>query len=360
VLDVLHRPGEFTSFPGALPHKPGTARKLAPLELDPPLHTAFRHAEAPLFSPHAIDALEPMIVEATVELVKDLSGRGSCDGMDDFARPVTLTILGRMLGIRQQDLLEFHDWVLEMNSAPPGHPQNIEGTRKISSYLYDLIRERQHDAGDDVISGLWRRPIGDRPANADDVFDQVLLLLLAGLDTTASALGFQLHYLATHPEEQRRLAEDPTLVPAALEEMLRAFPPPNSIRTANDDVEVAGVEMRAGDHILVCWTLVNRDPDLAPAPHTVVLDRQPNRHYAFGAGPHRCVGLHLARRELRIALEEWHRTIPPYRLADGAELASHGGPTMILRNLPLVWDAGDVPAARETGAEGVEPNRVRG
>ncbi len=160
--------------------------------------------------------------------------------------------------------------------------------------------------------------------------------MLAGLDTTKSQLGFNFHHLATHPEDRRRLVEDPTGFPTAIEEMLRvfAFVPP--ARKLAADIDYEGCPMKKGQMVLMPLWSANRDGRVFPNATDVVLDRSPNRHIAFGAGPHRCAGSHLARRELLIAMEEWHTLIPDYEIDTTEPLVEHGW-QLGLDALPLRW-----------------------
>jgi cytochrome P450 len=175
------------------------------------------------------------------------------------------------------------------------------------------------------------------PLEESIVLGAAALVLIAGVDTTWSAIGSSLWHLATHEDDRRRLVEDPDLMPLAIEELLRAYSPVTMARIVTEDVEFKGCPMKAGDRILMNFPAANRDPEVFEDPSKVMLDRQHNRHVAFGSGIHRCAGSNLARMELRVALEEWLRRIPDFRVADGAEVTWAGGQVRGPRVLPVVF-----------------------
>jgi cytochrome P450 len=175
----------------------------------------------------------------------------------------------------------------------------------------------------------------------DEVLDMAWLLFLAGLDTVTSALSFSFHFLATHAEHRHQLMENPALIPSAVEELLRYHSFVSSVRTATRDVEFHGIELREGDRILPASVLAARDPEEFERPDQMVFDRSANRHMAFGAGPHRCLGAHLARLEMRVAIEEFHRRVRDYELLPGGRVLFHAAGTMGMDALSLRWTALD-------------------
>jgi cytochrome P450 len=200
----------------------------------------------------------------------------------------------------------------------------------------DRRRTEPQDINVDILTYFLSATVDDKPIPEDDILNMAVVLVLAGLDTTKSQLGYNFHYLATHPEDREQLVKDPSLLPAAIEELLRyhAFVPP--ARKLKHDIEYEGCPMQAGQMVLMPLWAATRDPRAFEDAGEVRLDREPNRHIAFGAGPHRCAGAHLARRELLVAMEEWHKRIPEYHLDATQPITEHGwqcGPD----NLPLVW-----------------------
>ena len=199
------------------------------------------------------------------------------------------------------------------------------------------MAKRKLDPGDDLLSDLLHSEVEGVPVEESVVLGVAALVLIAGVDTTWSAIGSSLWHLAAHPDDRRRMVAEPDVMPLAVEELLRAYSPVTMARVVTEDVEFEGCPMKAGDKVLMNFPAANRDPDAFDDADRVVLDRELNRHVAFGSGIHRCAGSNLARMELRVALEEWLRRIPEFRLADGAEVTWAGGQVRGPRQLPVVF-----------------------
>jgi cytochrome P450 len=215
----------------------------------------------------------------------------------------------------------------------------------IKAYYARVLADRRkapRDPSSDFVTLLMDARIDDRPLDEEEFLDICMTLTFGSLDTTKSVLGWSFWHLATHPDDRRWVAEDPAIVPSAVEEFLRAYPIVSMARKLKEDVDFHGCPMKKDDMVLLAIQAATRDPDVFPNPEDVRLDRSPNRHIAFGASEHRCPGSHLARAELQLSLEQWHRQIPDYRIPDGAEVLAHGGQISLL-TLPLVWDG---PASR--------------
>jgi cytochrome P450 len=195
------------------------------------------------------------------------------------------------------------------------------------------------DVTNDILSVLLRASVDDRQLDHDELLDYTFMLFIAGLDTVTAMLSFTFQCLADRPDLQRRLVQEPDLVPQAVEELLRAHAIVNTARIVTEDVTFAGVEMAAGDKVLLATALASRDEEEFPAATEIVLDRDVNRHLAFGAGPHRCLGSHLARLEVRIAIEELFSRIPAFRLVPAEPIVAHGGGVLGIDRLPIEWDA---------------------
>jgi cytochrome P450 len=208
---------------------------------------------------------------------------------------------------------------------------------EVMGYFDELIKERRHNRQDDLLSEALTWTIEGEPIAHDDMLSFCLLMFMAGLDTVAIQLNYSWWHLATHDADRARIAREPATIPAAVEELLRAYAFVAPGRKVMRDGDFHGCPMHAGDMVLLPLCAATRDPAAFADPETVDFDRQPNNHIAFGVGPHRCLGSHLARRELRIALEEWHKRIPDYRIPDGFEVLEHGG-MFGINDLALVWD----------------------
>ena len=340
---AFQHPEWFSSRITGIPPTP-RPRRLLPLELDPPEHGAFRHPLAPVFSPQAVARLEPRIRRTCVDLIDRFAAAGRCEFLADFAVPFPTTIFVELLGLPAAEAPRFAAWNHALLHAHDNPDTRNEAKAAIAAYLDELVTRRTGEVrrgegrDDDLFAVLLRAEVDGRPLSRDEIFDYAFLLFIAGLDTVTAALGFSFAYLARHTDHRKALVADPGLVPGAVEEMLRAYPVVNPARTVAQDLEFAGVCMRAGDRVLLSTVLANRDPAEFDEPATLDFHRSANRHVAFGAGPHRCLGSHLARCELRVALEEFHRRIPDYRIEDNAVIRAHGGGAMGVDHLPLVWE----------------------
>lgn len=315
---------------------------MIPAEYDPPLHTKYRTLMNPLLSPSRVESLEPKIRSVCRALVDELADRGECDIVTDFALRFPTTVFVDMLGVAADDMETFIEWVHQ--SQHTSHLEDPDGKirdgadRAIHEYMLAVADERQANPRDDMVSELVRGTVDGRPLDRKELGGMLYLLFLAGLDTVASMLGFSFVHLAQRADDRQRLCEDPTLVPSAVEEMLRYYSIVNLPRNVTSDVERGGCPMHEGDRVFVIPATANRDPRAFPDADRFVIDRSPNRHLAFGAGPHRCVGSHLARKELAVALEEWHKTIPDYELPTGFEPELRVGMSVTsLISVPLRW-----------------------
>jgi cytochrome P450 len=322
---------------------PNPAYKLIPTFLDPPEHTKYRQLFNARFSPAMVDRVTDVARAACNDAIDGFIDRGHCDLIEDFADPYPTTVFLSALGLPLEDTWQFVQWVRAIFAGlsgkdPEGGAAAMGETRQYFKAMLDARRRQPKDADTDMVTYLLEARIDGEPIAEDDLLWMCMVLVLAGLDTTKSQLGYNFHHLATHPEDRRRIVADPSLIPSAVEELLRfnAFVPP--ARKLKRDVEFEGCPMKTGQMVLMPLWSATRDPRAFEAADEVRIDRPANRHIAFGAGPHRCAGAHLARRELLIAMEEWHKRIPDYQLADGQPLVEHGWQCG-LDNLPLTWSA---------------------
>ena len=311
---------------------------LPPISADPPLHTWTRRLLLPWFSHRRVEGYEAMTRSLCARLIDGFVATGCADAAADYAQQIPVRVIAHVLGVSPELSDTFTSWVRDVLEFADDHERRVEGMRGLITYFVDEIARRKVDPGDDLLSELLHTQVDGVQVEDSLVLGQAALVLIAGVDTTWSAIGSALWHLATHPEDRRRLAAaDPGLMALAVEELLRAYSPVTMARLVTTDIDYEGCPMRAGDKVLMNVPAANRDPAVFPDADTVVLDRAHNRHVAFGSGIHRCAGSNLARMELRVALEEWLARIPEFRLADGAEVAWAGGQVRGPRRLPIAF-----------------------
>ncbi|MCU1354755.1 MAG: Cytochrome [Acidimicrobiales bacterium] len=311
-----------------------------PISSDPPYHTSFRHLLLPFFAPRRIDELQAGVIEHADALIDAFLETGRCDGAEDYAQHIPVRVIARMLGVPDGDGDQFRTWIHDLlERGALDFDSALAGLMGPHEYFTEQIQRRQaqpvDERGDDLISFLLGAQLDGRPLDEHELFGGCLLLLVAGIDTTWSAIGASIWHLASHPEDQQRLRDEPDLWPTAIEELLRAYAPVTMARDAIRDGEIAGCPIAKGDPVLLPFPAANRDPAVFDRADEVLLDRERNRHVAFGIGIHRCLGSNLARMELRTALERFLAKVPPFRLADPDAVTWSAGQVHGPRTLPL-------------------------
>jgi cytochrome P450 len=317
--------------------------RYVPSAIDPPEHKRFRRILDPMLAPRVINAMEDELRLQVRELVSAFASRGSCDAVKELAVPYPTSVFLSVFGLPVADRDRLIDWVETIiQKSPQLKPEFADEYRTASWELYDyllpFVEAKRRDPGDDMLSRILAVD-GDEAISVEEVLGICILFCLAGLDTVTGAVGFMLFYLARDPELRRRVLADPALVTPMIEEVLRLEPPaPMFPRTVTRDVEVCGVSIPAGDRVLMCLAVVNRSAQTYDQPDAIDLDQADRGHVTFGGGVHRCLGSHLARREMRLVFEELHAQIPEYEIAEGfePEIAWPSG-TLHLRSLPLVF-----------------------
>lgn len=311
-----------------------------PEMLDPPVHTQWRRLLGREFSPNAVAAREPEIRRVAVETIERFAGLGSADVLDEFARRFPTVIFLRLMGLPEQDLDMFLGWVHEMLhlsfEQDPDRSRQLAAITEVSAYFDEQIAQRRAVPRADLLSRAMTWEIEGRPVSDRDLHAFCLLMFSAGLDTVPISVGWALYHFATHPDHRRAILADRSIIPTSVEEILRVYSFVIPARKATEDVEVGGCPVKAGEMVMLPLVVTNRDPERYDNPTEVDLDRKTSNHIAFGSGPHRCLGSHLARLELNVAIEEWHARIPDYRIAPGQELEQTGNMYGI-KSLRLVW-----------------------
>jgi cytochrome P450 len=346
VRDIYKTPELFSSE-SITPWQPDPIYRFVPTQIDAPDHIKYRRIVNPWFSPRAIDAAEPAMRALCRRLVEETAPAGACDFVTGFALRYPTEAFLSVAGIDPADADLFVPWVEDFFGGFSGDPAGLEPMAKalegIREYWVAALAERRSDPAPregDLASHLLHSTFDDRPLTDSELLDMLTVLVLAGLDTTRGTMGYLFQHLAEHPEHRRRLIDEPELIPSAVEEVLRFY----TIifgdgRKVTRDAEFHGVELKRGDMVYGLVSGANRDPRAYERAGEFVIDRERNNHMGFANGPHRCLGMHLARRELQLAVEEWLRIIPDFHIAAAEPLEERGGGAMMtLTTLPLVWE----------------------
>jgi cytochrome P450 len=307
-----------------------------PISSDPPFHHDARKLLLPAFTKAAVERQEPATRAFCHSLIDAFGERDVVDAASEYAQYIPIRVIADMLGFPPEDGPRFREFVENtLEGVNQEAEERIERMQQLFDYLLAQIRDHVDHPRDDLTTFLINVELYGSKLEAEHVAGTMALLLIAGIDTTWSAIGASLWHLAKTPQDRERLIAEPALLPTALEEFLRAFAPVTMARLVKEDMHWHGVDMKADDWILLSFPAANRDPAQFNRADEVVIDRQVNRHAAFGLGIHRCVGSHLARMELRVALEVWLERIPEFSLADPAAVTWSAGQIRGPRALPL-------------------------
>ncbi len=307
-----------------------------PISSDPPFHHHARKLLLPAFTRTAVTKLEPATREFCHSLIDAFQGHHVVDAAAEYAQHIPVRVIADMLGFPPQDGPQFREFVedlLEGINLPA--QERITRVSRLFDYLLAQVHEHLANPRGDLTTYLINAELHGRKLDPAHVVGTMALLLIAGIDTTWSAIGASLWHLAKAPQDRTRLVGDPRLLPAAMEEFLRAYAPVTMARLVTEDMRWRGADMKADDWILLSFPAANRDPAQFERAAEVVIGREVNRHAAFGLGIHRCVGSHLARMELRVALEAWLARIPAFSLADPSAVTWSAGQIRGPRSLPL-------------------------
>jgi cytochrome P450 len=307
-----------------------------PISSDPPFHKGARRLLLPAFAPQAIDKLEPATRVYCKELAEGLRGHDIVDAAEGYAQHIPVRVIAKMLGLPEDDADVFRGFVnhvLEGVALPL--EQRAQGMTALFGYLQGQIEDHIASPRDDLITFLLEAELDGERLDPFLVARTIGLLLIAGIDTTWSAIGASLWHLASHDADRERLVAQPELLPVAMEELLRAYAPVTMARLVRHDMEWNGCPMKTDEWVLLSFPSANRDPEAFEHADQVIIDREINRHAAFGLGIHRCAGSHLARMELRVALEVWLEAFPVFHLADPEAVRWSGGQVRGPRTLPV-------------------------
>lgn len=321
----------WTSLSGLI----GESWLMTPVEYDPPEHGPFRALLTPLLAPQRMLALDAKVREYVRGYIAKFQGRGQCEFMSEFAFKFPIAVFLELMGLPHEDVDQLLVWEHGLLHEPD-LDKIAQATRAVHNYLVEKLEERRRNPQDDFLSVVAAAEIDGRPLTLDEQIGIAFNLYTGGLDTVSTNIGLHFRHLAENQEHQTYLREHPEQISLATEELLRAYAAVSTFRICVKETEVAGARVMPGDRVVMSTTLACRDEQKYDNPNEVRLDRGP-QHDAFAFGPHRCIGMHLARRELHCAIEEFLKAIPQFQIEPGAIIISTLGPMISPETLPLVW-----------------------
>jgi cytochrome P450 len=309
-----------------------------PITADPPFHKDSRRVLLPAFAPKAIDRLEDSTRQLCRDLLDELLADGAtmADAAVQYSQHIPVRVIAHMLGVPPEDGDKFRMFIHRIIEKPGTYTGTVDPTETLEFYIRGAIEQRRTEGlGDDLISYLMDVEVDGAKLPDAQIIGTIGLLIIAGIDTTWSAIGASLWHLAQHPADRARLVEDPDVLPFAIEEFLRFYAPVTMARIAAVDTEIGGCPVAERDWVLLPFPAANRDPEAFEQADEFVIDRKQNRHVAFGLGIHRCLGSNLARLELTVAVDEWMQRIPDFELADETGVRWSTGQVRGPRELPV-------------------------
>jgi len=315
VYDIAYDPEHFSSRIIVLRAQKLPSLGMPPITSDPPEHSPARRLLLPPFAPKEVAKQEPRIKEIVASLLDAIEGHTEVDASAEFARDIPVLITTDMLGVDPSDAPLFRKWIQALGTDSVNDPQGaLKVGLEVDAYFLHHAEKRRKSPGSDLISYLVSAEMDGQPLTQRHIIGTLLLIMVAGTETTWSAIGSALWHLATHPADRRRLVAQPDLIPTAIEEFLRAYAPVTMAREVAKDTTVNGCPYAKGGQVLLSYPAANRDPEKFDNPDDVIIDRASNPHAAFGLGRHRCLGSNLARLQMTIAITEWLKRFPEFEL----------------------------------------------
>lgn len=344
IKEVYSDPARFSSEVIFLPKEAGEKYGMVPTRMDPPEHTPYRKLLDTGLNPSQIRKMEEKVRQAAIDLIEPLVAKGQCDFAAEYANVFPVKVFMAMAGLPMSDVPTLAVFAKDMTRPAGNSPEEMAATldaanKGFDAYVDPIIRERRGKDGTDLISVMVNGSINGEPMPHDKAVGLISLLLLGGLDTVVNFLSFSMIYLARHPEKVREIREDELKLRRGVEELFRRFPVVSDARMVAADQTYRGVELKQGDMILLPTALHGLDEGANGEPWDLDWERKAPQHSTFGGGPHRCAGLHLARLEATVTLQEWIRRIPEFSLAPGANPVYHSGIVAAVEDVPLVWNA---------------------
>ena len=333
---------DYTRFSSRTPFVPketiGAAyRGALPGTADPPEHRFYRALLNERLSPEVVAQMAPTVRHHAATLAERLRAKGSCDFATEFSEPLAITVLMSLMQLPMEHVPMLHGWSALM-SRPTGELDFAQGKQNFLDYLAPVIDARRGGSRTDLISFLINTQIDGRTLSRHESLQFCFLVLFGGLDTMAQFLSYAMLHIAEDAENRHTLVADPSMIPNAVEELLRRFPVVTVAREVTHDIEFEGASLAEGDMIVAALPLAGIDDRPNACPMTVDLSRKRREHATFGGGAHRCPGNHMARLQIRVMLEEWLSRIPEFGVAPGEKVEFVSGITASVRGLPFVWD----------------------
>ena len=343
IQEIYSNPDRFSSEVIFLPKEAGEAYAMVPTRMDPPEHTPYRVALTKGLGSPQIRAVEDKVRTIAADLIDRFAAEGHCDFAADYADIFPVKVFMTMADLPMEDVPALSRFAASVTRPQGATPQeqaaDLDAANQgFFNYLRPIIEERRGSDRNDLITLTISHKIDGQPMSSENELGMVALLLLAGLDTVVNFLNFFIIYLARHPETVAELRERPEALRRNAEEMFRRFPVVSEARMVAHDQEYRGVHLKHGDMILMPTSLHGLDPTINTDPWKLDLQRTGGGHSTFGAGPHRCAGLHLARLEVMVTIEEWLKRIPAFRLAEGSKPRYFSGIVAAVQNVQLEWD----------------------
>lgn len=335
--EVLCDAKRFGSFPIGVPANYAQRPRLIPLESEPGDHRRYRRLLLPIFAPDAVRQMEAAVRAQARKVLDDVLCNGDVDFLKTIAKPIPTQLFAHQMGLKETDLEQFYAWENGFYRAPT-EEERMQCAQNIASALHDTVQEHKQIPQNDIVGMLLNAEVDGERLSDDEIDAVCYLLFLAGIDTVAAMLSFIMLYLAKNPALWQRLRQDRSLIEQSVDEFLRMHAFINLNRIVSEDCEFHGVQFKAGDNVVIPSFVTNRDESVFSEPDRFDEGRsatERNRHHAFGAGAHKCLGLHLAKLEVRVVLEELCDRIEAVELKNPRQITAHGGTTMGLDTLPL-------------------------
>lgn len=335
--EILNNQEVFGSFPIGVPANFEQRPRLIPLESAPQDHQRYRRLLLPIFQPATVKRMEEDIRQRTCDVLDDALGSDKLDFLWDIAKPIPTGVFLKIMGLPLDMQPQFFEWENGFYRADTIEAR-IDYGQKIALFLDQVVEEHVANPQEDIIGMLLDVEVDGERLSRDEVAAISYLLFLAGVDTVATMLTFIARYLAEHPALFEKIKTDPAYLPNAVDELLRMHAFINLNRIVEQDIEFHGVLLKKGDNVVIPSFVTDRDARTFPEPHNFNIDRskqERNLHHAFGGGPHKCIGMHLAKLEINIVLEEFAKRISGFAISNPDQVTAHGGTTMGLDQLPI-------------------------